>query len=153
MKNRMKTLLVLSASALLLGSCQVGASSNSSESSAPSNSSETTVSESTSVIESSEDTREQWDEEEKALLLKYCGEVLPYPSGFLSYVSLNEATDDEGARYLEIVNFAEVFTIGDYYKDLEKEGWTGIRDYNGNIAQTDSSGTTYYELTHVSEDG
>ena len=149
----MKTLLVLSASALLLGSCQVGASSNSSESSASSNSSETTVSESTSVIDSSEDTREQWDEEEKALLLKYCGEVLPYPSGFLSYVSLNEATDDEGTRYLEIVNFAEVFTIGDYYKDLEKEGWTGIRDYNGNIAQTDSSGTTYYELTHVSEDG
>ena len=138
----MKTLLVLSASALLMSSCQAGTSS---ESSKPA------TSESTSATET---TRGGWDEDEKALLLKYCGEVLPYPAGFLSsYVSLNEVVDDEGASYLEIVNYAEVFTIGDYYKDLEETGWAGIRDYNGNIAQTDSSGTTYYELTHVSSDG
>ncbi len=153
MRNRTKTLLVLNASAFLLASCQAGSAADSSTSSASLGSSESTVSESTSVIESSEDTREKWDDEEKALLIKYCGEVLPYPSGFLSYVSLNENVDDEGTPYLEIVNFAEVFTIGDYYKDLEKEGWTGIRDYNGNIAQTDRSGTAYYELTHISEDG
>lgn len=153
MKNRTKTLLALSASTLLLVSCQAGLNPDSLPSSVASDSSEAAISESASVDGSSEDSREKWDEEEKALLLKYCGEVLPYPSGFLSYVSLNETVDDEGTPYLEIVNFAEVFTIGDYYKDLEKEGWSAVCDYNGNVAQTASSGTVYYELTHISEDG
>lgn len=147
MKKSTKALLALSASAFLLASCQIGGSSESSASS------ESFVSESTSGEESSEDSREKWDEEEKALLLRYCGEVLPYPAGFLSYVSLNEEVDDEGAPYLEIVNYSEAFTIDDYYKDLEKAGWTGIRDFNGNVAQTDSSGTPYYELTRISADG
>ncbi len=143
----MRPLLILSASALLLTSCQAGTSTESSVSK------ETSASESTSAAEFSEDNREKWDEEEKALLIKYCGEVLPYPDGFLSYVFLNEVVDDEDTPYLEIVNYAEVFTIDDYYKDLEKDGWTGIRDYNGDIAQTDSNGTPYYELTHISPDG
>ncbi len=143
----MRILLGLSASAFLLASCQGGTSSESSSSSS------STVSESSDSTESSDDSRGEWDEDEKELLLTYCGEVLPYPAGFLSYASVNEMVDDEGAKYLEIVNFAEVFTIGDYYKDLEKEGWAVIRDYNGNIAQESSDGTSYYELTRISPDG
>lgn len=97
--------------------------------------------------------RGEWSEEQKALMLDYCGAILPYPLGFEGEVSVNAVADDSGVPFLQIINASDEFTIGDYYKDLETTGWSGVKDYNGNLEQSDSSGNPSYEFTKISPDG
>ncbi len=98
------------------------------------------------------ENRGSWSDEAKVLLNKYCGEVIPFPLGFSGDVSVQEKTDDEDNKYLLIVNEAKEFTINDYYKDLQKAGWDGITDYEGNLYQETSNGNKYYEFTNISQD-
>ncbi len=141
--KKVEKLLVLAASILMLAGCNEdnpSDASSSSKSEEPDSSSITPVG-------------DDWSETDKTLLKKYCGEVLLYPYGFSSKPSVKELTDDNGDRYLQITSASPSFSIADYQYDLLNSGWSGIYDYNGNIAQSDSSGTTYYEFNKVSEDG
>lgn len=99
-----------------------------------------------------EETRGEWSDEAKTLLTKYCGEVIPFPVGFKGDVTVKEETDTEDVKFLQIINESSEFTLDNYYKDLQKAGWTGITDYEGNLNQTDPNGTKYYEFTNISND-
>lgn len=135
MKN-IKKLLVLASATLILGGCNDTNSSSNADSSVASSSIE----------------NKEWTEAQEYLLTQYCGNVLPYPTAFEGDVSVERVALESGETILQIINASPVFTIGDYYKDLEETGWEGIRDYNGNIAQKDSSDNPYYEFTKLSSD-
>ncbi len=145
MKN-VKKLLILSSSALLLMSCSpVGPDGDSKVSS------EVSSSEDSSAKESESEDRGEWTSEQAQTILSYCGEVLPFPLGFDYDITAEIVVDDNNVPFLQITNSTAAFTIADYYKDLEKEGWSAIRDYNGNIEQATSTSEQTYELTKISE--
>ncbi len=137
-----------------LASCDQNNNSDSSDGISDSSSSSSLPSEDSSSS-SQQDEGSLWDDEQKALLKKYCGEVLPYPSDmFVGKVSVNEIYDYEyGYSYLEIYDEATEFTLKDYNKTLKANGWNAISSYNGFIIQSDTSGTSFVELTKGSEDG
>ncbi len=138
--EKFKRLILLTSAALIIGGCDNNSSSSSESPDSSSSSSEEPISPS-------------WNDQQKALIKQYCGEVLPYPSGFSGEVSVTQQYDEStSSSYLLIANLSDTFTIGDYYLDLETASWSGIRGYNGEIAQTNSSNETYYELTKISED-
>lgn len=141
--NNPKKLLVLAASMLLLASCNENTPSDASSSSEPEEPSSSSVT----------PVGDDWSEADKTLLKKYCGEVLLYPYGFSAKPTVKELTDSNGDKYLQIASASSSFSIADYQYDLINTGWNGVYDYNGNIAQSDSNGTTYYEFGKVSEDG
>ncbi len=153
--KKMKKALVLTLAALALGACgEVNSEDSSSADSSTSevvSSSEESSSESSSSS-SSEETIE-WSEEEKALMLKYCGAILPDAAKVMSgTITFEEVEDSSGNSALVIYNEAESFTIENYYTYLEKAGWNVIKGYNGNAVQTDSDGIEFVELTYESED-
>ena len=165
--KRAKLLVIISASTLLLSGCNNKSNSINSNNSTNSTTVSNSVNSNTNSNSVNSDTvssniktdstsiinRGSWSDEAKTLLLKYCGEVLPYPLGFTGDVYVNEIDDtDNNAKYLQIVNKAKKFTLDEYYKDLDKAGWTGIKNYEGSVAQTDSYGTKYFEYTNVSSD-
>lgn len=105
-----------------------------------------------SVISSSSSIGTNWSKAQQQLLIKYCGEVLPYPEGFAGQVIIEEIENSNGRRHLQIINYATELTIGDYYKQLNKIGWTSVTDYKGNVCKTDTTGLNYYELNNISSD-
>lgn len=133
MRN-IKKLLVLASATLILSGCNDIESSSNIDSS----------------VDSSINEVKDWTPTQKDLLVNYCGESLPYPSGFEGDVSLEIVDDGSGAKVLQIINASPLFSIGDYYNDLIRAQWNGIYDYNGEIAQKDSSGNTYYEFVKIS---
>ena len=145
--RKFNRLLVL-ALPLLLASC-APSGENSSSSLIPDSSSE---SESSSSEATSEDYS-SWTEDQKMLLKNYADDVLPYPSGFKGEVTFDVAYDEASdSTYLQILCEAEEFGIASYYESLVKDGWSVIKDYNGNAEQSDSKGNAYYELTKIDGD-
>ena len=145
--RKFNRLLVL-ALPLLLVSC-APSSENSSSSLIPDSSSE---SENSSSEATSEDYS-SWTEDQKMLLKNYADDVLPYPSGFKGEVTFDVAYDEASdSTYLQILCEAEEFGIASYYESLVKDGWSAIKDYNGNAEQSDSKGNAYYELTKIDGD-
>lgn len=112
----------------LISSCSPTTSSSSSPTSEISDSS----SSSSSSIDGHFDL---WNDEEQALLKKYCGEVLPYPVGLLSgEVRVNEIIDQENSySYLEIYDQSTSFTLEKYYETLKEFNWNVIETYLGRI--------------------
>ncbi len=143
--KKIKTLMILTASTLLLAGC--GNKDNSSNNS-------DTKGDNTSSVVSSEDSGStvpsaDWSEKDKTLLNKYCGEVLPYPTKMGDSITLAEIADDYGVKYLEIYAKSKKLTITDYYQDLKEANWNVIYDYNNDAAQYDSYGNEYYEAVKV----
>lgn len=96
---------------------------------------------------------DMWNDEQKTLMEKYCGEVLPYATEmFIGNVTVQEVYDsDYDYSYLEIYDEATSFTLADYFYDyLQKFGWNTIRTYGGDVVQTDTSNTQFVELTKAS---
>ncbi len=147
--SSLKKLLVLSSSALLLMGCNPVSPDSDSKSS-----SETSSSEDSSASESSEsesEDRGEWTNAQAEIIGDYCGEILPFPLGFDYDVSAEIVVDDSNVPFLQITNSTANFTIADYYKDLEKDGWSLIKDYNGNAEQATSNSDQSYELTKISD--
>lgn len=120
-------------------SSSVSSSSESTSSNAPSSSS----SSSSEVIDGHFD---MWTDTQKALMEKYCGEVLPYPVGLVDEnLQVEEITSDDYS-YLQISDTSSSFTLKDYYKSVESFGWNTIKGYNGEAAQLNGE-TEYYEIT------
>lgn len=108
-------------------------------------------SESSSVSSSSSSS---WTDKQKLLMKTYCGSALPYPEGlFTGKVTFQQQYDSSSKQNcLVIFDESTSFTLKDYYKLLEENGWTTISSYNGNKVQTQSN-TQYVELTKNSDDG
>lgn len=97
---------------------------------------------------------DHWTDEQKALMLKWCGSVLPYSEDmFHGDIKFQEVYDsDNDLSYLEITDESTEFSLETYYEDLDCIGWNVIKTYNGKILQKDSSGTDFVELTYASAD-
>lgn len=151
-KIQLLTLSSIAILAILMGgtfsSCSGGtsssvSSSSESSSSTPSSSSLTPSSSSSEVIDGHYD---MWTDEQKAIIEKYCGEVLPYPVGLVdSNLKVEEITNDDYS-YLQISDTSASFTLKDYYKTVENFGWNTIKGYNGEAKQLNGD-TEYYEIT------
>lgn len=163
--KKWKNALVLTLASLALGACgEVSSSeSNSPDSSVSevvsstddsvSSSSDETFSSSDEPISSSSEATSDWTEEEKALMVEYCGGVLPHPgSKMTGKITFEEMEDSNGSKFLVIYDEGTSFTLETYYKDLEKNGWNLIKGYNGSATQSDSTGIKFVELTNSSED-
>ncbi len=139
MKMKNKYLLAL-ISFLILTGCSGNNGSNSSNNSNSNNS-------------SSEESITDWEDSDKELIKKYCGVLLPFPTGLLNgQISVTEVNDDaSGTSFLQIRDTSSSFTLADYHYDLENSGFTGVRDYNNNLEQLDSNGNPYYEFTKIDE--
>ncbi len=135
--EKFKKIMVLAVSALLLAGCGESSSEDNSSDSSSDDSAPLTV---------------DWSADDKALLERYCGEVLPYPASIGSNVNVVEIEDEYSGNYLQIYAKSSVFTIADYYKDLEKASWNVVKNYNGGAVQIDSYGAEYYEAVKVSGD-
>ncbi len=141
MKMTKRLILLLSAT-LLLSGCNGGTSDST-------NNSESTTSSSDTPVTSS------WSDDIKALLEKYCGDVLPYPSnGFVGEIKYQEVMDMYGKNCLQIYDKATSFTLKDIHweYDLEASGWTIQKDYNGNSYKDAITDDGYVELTRISSD-
>ncbi len=102
---------------------------------------------------SSKETSTRWAEKDRDLIIRYAGSLLPYPSNFSDKVTVREISDMKNNRtYLEILDESDVFNFTDYHLDLENDGWTGIKNYNNSLAQSDSSGNLYYEFVKKASD-
>lgn len=102
---------------------------------------------------SSKEIQIRWAEKDRDLIIRYAGSLLPYPSNFSDKVTVREISDMENNRtYLEILDESDVFNFADYHLDLENDGWTGIKNYNGSLAQSDNSGNLYYEFVKKASD-
>ena len=136
--KKFNTLFLLLSASLVLSGCNNQSASGSSSSTS-----------------TSTPAGEDWSDEVKALMNTYCGEVLPYPEDMLTgSLTVKEATSSSsGAKFLQISDEATSYGLKQYYLDLEASSWEGIRDYNGNINQEDSSGTPYSEFVKTSSDG
>ena len=144
--DKRKTLLILAFSALLLGGC--AGKESPAVSSSPEGGSASLIEGSSgdSSGSSADEAGASWSEEAKALLQEYCGEVLPYPEGFLGdEVHVKEEEDSEGVEYLQIYVEGDELYIEDYHEQLSEANWEIVRDYNGKVGQVDSEGYTYYE--------
>ncbi len=130
--HKFNRLLVLSLPLLLI-SCAPASEDSASVSLS---SSEPSASSST---ESTSEDYSKWTEDQKILMKNYADGVLPYPSGFKGEVTFDVATDEASdSVFLQIFCKAEEFGIASYYESLVKDGWSVIRDYNGNPEQSDS---------------
>ena len=149
MKNGTR-LALLSLCALSLLSC---AEKGPSTSSGPIDSSSMSEapSEEESVSIPAEDNRdERWGEALVALMKKYCGYTLPYPSPELGEnISFEEVDDEDGSKMLKIYDDGGKFTLGEYYEALKEEGWKVITGYNEK-AERKVDGYSFYELTRGS---
>ncbi len=148
--NKKSLFVTLLTAGLLITSCgtkvSLSTQSSSSLSSGSSSSSNSNI-----------DVESSWSPEEEELLEKYCGEVIPYPEGFLfGEVTVEEVVeyDDYYDEYyhLEISDEGTNFTLEEYYIMLEEAEWNTIKTYSGNIVQTDTSGTDFVELTKAGEE-
>ena len=143
-----KKILCLSLSLLLCACSGVGdsrASSLVSESDAETSSNEGTSS-------SFDGDFDLWTEDEKALMMTYCGTLLPHPYDLVGGAVEVEEQTSNGESCLVLYNFAEEWTLKDYYLMLQGFGWNAIPDYEGNLIHT-QSGSEYVELTREDEDG
>lgn len=135
-----------------LTSCNQTSSTTSSSNAVTSSSSVISSSSNEEVISSYSSIGIDWTSSQKELLIKYCGEVLPYPAGFNGQAIIEEVENSNGRKYLHIINYSSELTISDYYKQLNNTGWTSVKDYTGNVCKTDSTGLNYYELNNISSD-
>ncbi len=144
--NKSKKLILLLSATMLLAGCDDTPSSSSSSSINGSDASSDSAS-------STQPALLDWTADQKTYLEQYCGEIIAYPfSSNANDIVFNLQYDENNSRtYLLIAEESDTFTIEDYFVTLEKASWSGIRDYNGNIEQTED-GTTYYELTKTSND-
>lgn len=155
--KKVTNVLALALAALAVSACnQVsGGDSSSAYSSSETSVSESEIStESSSSSSSSSQEASAWSAEEQALMLTYCGAVLPNPNGKLSgTITVEEVEDDDGYKSLLITDTASSFTLEEYYKALVAAGWNLITGYNGKAIQTASNGVEFAELTRDGEDG
>lgn len=150
-KLQLLTLSSITILSILMGgtfsSCSGGTSSSVSSSSESSSvtpsSSSSSSSSSSEVIDGHFD---MWTDAQKALMEKYCGEVLPYPVGLVDENLIVEEITSDDYSYLQISDTSSSFTLKDYYKSVEKFGWNTIKGYNGEAAQLNGD-TEYYEIT------
>ncbi len=155
--KKVKNVLALTLAALAVSACgQVSggdvSSSTGGESSSAVSSSDVGPDSSDSSASSSSVEPSVWSEEEQALMLTYCGAVLPNHNGKLSgKITLEEVEDYYGNKYLVITDTSSSFTLKDYYFDLVSAGWNLITGYNGDAVQTDSNNVDFVELTRDSE--
>lgn len=91
-----------------------------------------------------------WSEEEKSLMRTYCGALLPHPYDLIQGPMEMEEQSSNGEKCLVLYNFAEEWTLKDYYLMLEDFGWQAIRDYSGSIIHT-QGGSSYVEMTRSGE--
>ncbi len=144
--KKMKKLLLIASSIMVLCSCNGGTPSESS----PEPSSESLYS-------------SLWGEQASKLLKSYCGSVLPYPSSMGASFSCSEKTLSDGTKYLEIKEEADSFTLKDYYKELTNEGWSLVKSYGEKTFRVASSltfvelnktiGEKGYDVTYYYQDG
>ncbi len=158
--KKVKNVLALALAALAISACsQTGGQTSSSASSSPESSvsaSEVSSDSSSSSSNSSSSSSEAstWSAEEQALMITYCGAVLPNPNGKLSgTIKVEEAEDYQGNKYLSITDTSSSFTLKEYYQALVAAGWNLITGYNEKAIQTDSDGVEFAELTRDGEDG
>ena len=151
-KLQLLTLSSITILSILMGGTFVscaGGTSSSVSSSSESTSSNAPISSSSSSSSSSEVIDghfDMWTDAQKALMEKYCGEVLPYPVGLVDEnLKVEEITNDDYS-YLQISDTSSSFTLKDYYKSVESFGWNTIKGYNGEAAQLNGD-TEYYEIT------
>lgn len=147
--NSFKKLLVASSSALLLMGCSPSSPNPGSQDGSEASISETSAASESAQSESEE--RGEWTSAQAETIGRYCGEILPFPLGFDCDVEVETLVDDSNIPFLQITNSTAGFTIADYHKDLEKEGWSLIKDYNGKAEQKNSNSEPSYELTKISE--
>ncbi len=161
--RKKRKVLALALAALLLGACNETPSDPSSSSSSYDSSDSSVIPDSSSSpsdsssksddTSSSEEEKKDWSEEEKALMLKFCGSVLPHPgSKMMGKIIVREIEDHDYGNYLMIYNTADSFTLKEYYSDLVKSGWNLIKGYGGKAIQTDDYGVEFAELTNASLD-
>ncbi len=101
----------------------------------------------------SDTSTKDWTEEQKSLILEWCGEVIPYPQGMLNDdITIYQAYDNNYQEVLQIFDTSTSFTLKDYYKELAEDNWNVITDYNGNSVQ-DSDGALHVEATKIGEIG
>ncbi len=148
-KIQLLTLSSITILSILMGgtfsSCAGGNSSSSVTSSSESVSS-STASSSSSSSEVIDGHYDMWTEAQKTLMIKYCGEVLPYPVGLVDEnLTVEEITIDDYS-YLQISDTSSSFTLNDYYKTVENFGWNTIKGYSGEAKQLNGD-TEYYEIT------
>ena len=143
-----KKILCLSLSLLLCACSGVGdsrASSLVSESDAETSSNEGTSS-------SFDGDFDLWTEGEKALMMTYCGTLLPHPYDLVGGAVEVEEQTSNGESCLVLYNFAEEWTLKDYYLMLQDFNWKAIPDYGGDVIHS-QSGSEYVELTREDEEG
>ncbi len=97
---------------------------------------------------------DHWNDEEKALMEKWCGCILPYSEDvFGENIKFEEILDsDYEVAYLQITDESNEFSLRDYYEALECAGWNVIVTYNGNVFQEGSTGDDLVELTYSNQD-
>ncbi len=138
----------------LISSCNPATSSSSPISSSSDNSEPTSFESSSFESSSSIDGNYNlWSKADQALMVKYCGEILPYPIGLVSgKVTVKEIIDeDSNYSYLEIYDESNSFTLEKYYELLAQFNWSPIQTYLGRIVRTDSYNNSYVELTKGNE--
>lgn len=144
--NKKKLLLASIASlSILLTGCDVDSDSSSIPSSDASSSSSGSSDSGSSSSSSVVPVIKQWTDEQKSLLITYCGSILPYPSCLEGDVEFRELNND-GSKYLVILNKSDSFTLKAYNSSLKENGWTVIKDQKGNEYQS-YQGLSYYEFT------
>jgi hypothetical protein len=151
--KRISVTSLLAASLLTLASC-----GNNEASKSTSDKQESLFSSEMESTQESADTSEEqtikgeWEDTTKELLIKYCGEVLPYPNDMAEgLISAEESVDSNKTPVLKLKDEATSFSLLNYYADLTEDGWNLISDYGSSASRKDSNGTVYYELTKGDE--
>ena len=103
------------------------------------------------------DEFKKWTNEQKELMKKYCGGILPYPEQYVGNLFGGEYLDSNNDPCFVLYTGSFKFQMKEYYNDLEKYGWTTITSYKGDKVQkslnSDGTYTEYVELTKNSDDG
>ncbi len=134
--KKIKKILVVCLSSILLSGCGETTASSSNISSEDSVSSEVSI-----------ETDSPWEKELQKLMIKYCGEVLPYPEGMLTgEITYTETSGTNGETVLKIFDESDSFTLDNYYEKLEEKDWYAVKGYNGE-AKRSSNDLPFYELT------
>ncbi len=142
MKRKPLTLSLFTISLLLTGCAGTKEDSSSSESPSSSNGDSASY----------DGDFDLWEESEKELMMTYCGTLLPHPFDMIEGPMHFEEQESGGEKCLVLYNFAEEWTLKDYYLSLESFGWETIKGYDGEIVQ-DGGGSSYVELTREGSDG
>ncbi len=139
--KKLRFLMALSATALLLSSCN----EETPNSDSPEDITTATTGDSTTSGGDTPVTLD-WTSEQKEMLEEYSGEVLPFPEGLASDYEAEEGYDSYYYDLYEIYDSSSTYGIKDYYKDLVDAGWTAITNPSGGITHPNGD-TDYFMFT------